>query len=448
MNESIVIHTISSAGSALSKTDIKSLGIDRLSLVLGAEKIYVDKILSAIERHLDDEGFMKAASGYEWYSAEWFRDSSMVSISLTQFASFLRKNGFNDTNQIWRVRDASNRLLSFMLATVGSFQSNIEGGLLADLNDEKAHLLHNHIPARFGKDKTYFKLNTANMQYSDEVDGQNSWLRQHDSIPLLLIAVEYFVNEFGLDALHGRDTLKRLLPVLTAYLSKVYVIPCSNAWELENTRFHSYSLASIYRGLAAAENLLKPLGVNDEKGVYAGACRNNMEKIKNILDSVFVKDKTLYRSVDGPLDRPNLILEGDAAEIFIFTLFDTPFDEEVKHNTLNLMEKELFGQNVLPIRFKNDVYFDGGRWLLLGLEFAYYYMSVGEHVKASRIMKYVQKKYLDLDDQLPEQEIVDPASPGRDPDKMLEKNGGNTIKDLAWSEAEYLRAATRYLLRT
>ena len=429
----------------IEKADLSSFGVDPITVAFGEDKKHaINSTLLAVSRHIDATGFMKAASEYEWYGAAWFRDSSMTVISLVQFASMLGNKGLNNSREALIAKEHAKRIIHFLFSTVAGFKQNMERALILDTKNEKFGSLSNHLPARIGPGGKYFRINSYKFRHTDELEPQNCWLRQYDSIPLLLIATEHFIRAFGVKEFGAQDVAKRLLPEMIAYMCKVYPTPCSNAWELENQRFHSYSLASVFMGLGSAAALLKRFEIKENCAFYIKRCSEERNNIEKILNEVFVRDGILFRSAET-LSSPEPIREVDGSEIFIFTLFDTPLKEEIKKNTIKKMEYELFGSDILPIRFKGDTYFDGGRWLLLGLEFAYYYLHNGDGLKAEKILDYIDKKYLKDGHELPEQELVNPASPNGDPDKMLERNGGDVIKDLAWSEAEYLRALSQKL---
>ncbi len=405
-----------------------------------------------IKDHVDGSGFMKASTTYEWYSPAWFRDSAMVAISLVDAAKYLSDHGH--PSEADEAKSLAKSIITFMWSAIGSSSDNMRRGIASSLDDNEFKKLKNHVPARVGGDGSYFSGVVKGSAHSDATErDKDSWLRQYDSVPLVLIATERFVDEFGAASLgDARGQASGLLTLSLEYMLKFYKTECSNAWETENDKLHAYSVSSISRGVRAAKALAAKLGVGIPAALYrAYDSELNHEGIDRFLDRLFVRDCVLYRakrvfSQNGGFES-DPIMELDAAEIFVFTMFKPHLQDydQVERRTIEAMEAELFAGNVLPVRYLGDTYFDGGRWLLLGLEFASYHAGRGELPEAWRVIDYIRHKYLDGGGgSLPEQEIVNPESPGRDPERYLDKNGGAPISDLAWSEAFYIRAVIAY----
>jgi GH15 family glucan-1,4-alpha-glucosidase len=129
----------------------------------------------------------------------------------------------------------------------------------------------------------------------------------------------------------------------------------------------------------------------------------------------------------------------DSSELFIFSRFlDGELGPDIEHKTFEEIVASRFGSNELPTRYPGDVYFTGGRWLLLGLECANYLARKGDRDAAERKIFHVLEQHFDS---MPEQVLVDPESPNHEAGiRDLERNNGETIKELEWSYAEYVEA--------
>ncbi len=398
--------------------------------------------LSQLVKHVDDSGFTRASLTYAWYHAHWFRDAAMAVHALTDTADFF--NGSNN-RKAKLAQDAAGRIINFTWDTIAKYKDGINNALSLDPESEEFKLLKNHLPARVSKYGNYFACIRDGRPYTDQIeDDKDSWLRQYDSIPLSIIATEKFINSFGISALSQKtkSNIKGMLRASIKYMLKTYNAPGANAWELDWDEVHAYTAASISKGLRSAADIA------DRLGVYIGDLGDLQEKadgIDRFIEKSFVREGVLYKSAkatgNGTTAEPNLSV--DSSEIFIFSMFRPKLSKEVEENTVRAMEKELFDGNVLPIRYQKDPYFFGGRWLLLGLEFARYYSRNGRQEDAKRILDYVNEKYIKQDFSLPEQELVNPANLD-DPDHYFERNGSSMIRELGWSEAEYLRAAIAY----
>ncbi len=460
------------------------------------------EVINYIESQIKPSGYMKASHNYLYYIPMWFRDSSFTSISLTHNAKFFEKN--NDKEDEEKAKDASTRLLNFMWKSVNNFSQNMEKAInLPYEHPAFNNTMLTHVPARINEDgKMGWHRGNNLMESDDPVDhldfNQSLWLKQFDSVPLLIIATNEYIKNFGIDEKIGESLHKitKLLPLMINYMNKIYVTPCSNAWEMDTNQIHAYDVAAIYSGMenalelvkyfkkelneeysikklkklkdilnasdiencleeknkAEIELCLKAINMaNNEKinNIDENEILKNMDNIDKFLKNHFIRNNILYKAKDvfkndgtfknGP------VFEVDSEEIFIFTRFKPPSaTKTVQNKTMEKIETDLFDGNVLPIRFLGDKYFFGGRWPLLGLEAANWYIQNNKKENAEKIINYITEKYLLNSNKIPEQELVNPASKD-DPDKFFEKNNSNIIDDLAWSESAYADVLSEYL---
>ncbi len=406
----------------------------------------ISKPLSKVISHIDDKGFARASLAYRWYEAAWFRDSSMMVMGLCEAGGLLKAS----QNPAYLEAEASaKRVIGFLWKSLGNFNSNVKKALSLDPSSGRFKLLENHVPARIGEDGGYFSCVQDDKPYSDAQE-ENPYirLRQYDSVPLTLMATEKLMETCGGGALDAatKKMIASNLKDLTEYMLKIYRTPGANAWELDDDEVHAYTVASISRGIRSAMYLADRLDVDLST---LGNLNSKVMEIDEFLEKTFVRGNILYKSVESAggvavAETPNHKI--DASEIFIFTLFKPKLSAAVEKATIRKIERELFKGNALPTRYKKDPYFSGGRWPLLGLEFARYYAEQGDMESADKILKYVKGQHLDLagDGTIPEQELVDPECPNEDLDNWFKKNGGKVIGELGWAEAEYLVAVAAY----
>ncbi len=403
--------------------------------------------LTQVMRHISPTGFTRASLLYRWYEASWFRDSSMMAIGLTEATEFLRSN---QDPRCAETQSAAGSILGFLWGTIGKFDDSIRAALAIDASSKEFLLLKNHIPARMGENGQYFSFTSNGVEYSDAQEN-NTYikLRQYDSVPLTLIATHKFIEMAGENALDPaiKERIRGSLDNLVQYMLKTYRTPSANAWELDEGEMHSYTVASISGGLRSAIFLSQLLGANigDLKELNA-----KVKEVDAFIEDTFVRDGILYKSANTPgtvpaVQGPNRYV--DASAIFVFTLFKPQLSAGVEANTIKKMEDDLFDGNVLPIRYLGDTYFSGGRWPLLGLEFAHYYAEHGDFASALRILDYVKEKHLGPNGGgvIPEQELVNPACPNSDLHDWFKKNGNVVISELGWAEAEYVKAVITYV---
>ncbi len=443
---------------------------------------------------IDKKGYIPASSNYEWYIPMWFRDSSFISISLTHNARYLNKT---DQKNINIIKNASARLLNSMWKAIDGFSENIDRGIELPLENGAFHNnILNHVPARFNQNykvgwhrhRSDEEMISDNPVLEEEYDLNTSiWLKQYDSVPLLIIATNEYIKNFGIDENMAESLHKilKLLPKMIEYMNKVYVAPCSNAWEIDTHQIHAYDVAAIHCGMENALELIKQFKkekkniknnlkkikeniindfdnqnlknielhlriinlVNNEEleEINENKILENINNINRFLKNHFIINKILYKATDNFRNENSLIKEVDGEELFILNRFKPPcITKEIQDNTMQKIEEDLFNNNVLPIRFKGDTYFHGGRWPLLGLEAANWYINNNKIKEAKKIIDYITQKYLLKDNKICEQELINPASK-IDPDNYYEKQGNRIIDDLAWSESAYIYTVMNFI---
>ncbi len=458
------------------------------------------EVTSYIISQINEKGYMKASQDYKYYIPMWFRDSSFTSISLTHNAKFLALE--KDDENYRKAKNASARLLNFMWKAINKFSENMNRAIEIPFENCAFDIILNHVPARINENysmgwhRNNKEMGSDNPLYYSDLN-RSKWLKQYDSVPLLIIATNEYIKNFGIDeniekSLHK---ISKLLPKMVEYMNKVYVAPCSNAWEMDTHQIHAYDVAAIYSGMENTIELVKYIKTNlkkdlvdnlkglnkslnkenfnkyiDKKNIHKlESCLGEIEiinnkKIQNIdenkilkymnninkfLEDHFIRNNIIYKAKDifnenGDFNS-NPIKEVDSEELFILNRFKPPcITKEIQDNTMQKIEEDLFNNNVLPIRFKEDKYFYGGRWPLLGLEAANWYIDNNKNEEAKKIINYITQKYLIINSKIVEQEIVNPAS-NYDPNEFYNKNNKKVIDDLAWSESAYVDTITKYL---
>ncbi|MGC8687562.1 MAG: hypothetical protein ACP5RM_02570, partial [Candidatus Micrarchaeia archaeon] len=368
----------------------------------------------------------------------WFRDSSWVAISLLTYYDFAKKA---DTATASSALDAASRIINFNINSISRFLGNITKLNNVDYEDPEFFNLKYHMPSRCGPNHEFFKSDIIDDTL--ESNTRHSWLMQYDSIPLILLSLQKKQEFYGLniqETMFLRDNIRAILE----YLGKVYITECPSMWEIDADKLHVYDVASIYSSFNFARNLsAKNIIDMNEEEINRIETRYYSSGTLGFIKRYFVNNNMLYSEKKPFSELPDISRGFDGSEIFAFNYFGIGPEslgiENIEERTIKGMEETLFGNNVLPIRFIGDIYFTGGRWLLLGLEFANYYAMHGNILKAKRIVEYIESKYKGS---YPEQEIVNPASPNTDQGNYYALNGYKPIQKLAWSYASMIIAST------
>jgi GH15 family glucan-1,4-alpha-glucosidase len=415
--------------------------IEKTSHSLSMPENLHSKYMPFLERfgkHLLNEigtnGYIQASSRYSPYKPHWIRDSSFIAISLFNIARFLRDA--DKESEAKKYIEAASRINTFNMNVIERRIERIKQTIQIPYEDERHYLLDSHIPARVGPSMDLFVDKNLN-----DITSYNKWLIQHDTVPLFIMSLESERLALGTLTNIRKQFLDSNAVTLGRYLNKIALTPSSNAWEMETDFMHPYTTSAIYAGKRSLARLLVKENPRLLGEHWEGFIDNTpiIEMLR--LD---VNNGVAYRR-RKPFSDPDTNAGVDSEEIFMFSRFgisDLDIGAGVKDKTIALIEKDLFSGHMLPLRNLNDVYFLGGRWLLLGLEYARYLAFDGDLENASEIISYVLGKH---SSSMPEQEIINPANPeSREGAIDLQRNNGLPIQHLNWSYA----AATEAMLST
>lgn len=391
------------------------------------------RVADGLEKYTAPNGYTRASLSYEPYAGCWFRDSSIVSMAYSTLGLLLKDYSHRHESEAWKQEERSSRILNFLwLNAIQSHTKLIERVTSMSMESDALKAFENHIPAVVGSDGTQFKGRFSHMP--DRKPGEDG-IKQHDSIPLPLLATYYHLTAFGPGKIE--DVIRIISEnryILFRYMEKTYKSPCADIWEGYHDHIHAYDVAAVYNGIKSLALILDETGTRKQvKGLHPET-ETVLSEIDSFLRDFFIRDGILFKA-KREFQEP--IREVDASAIIINNHLRTPcITADVQKKTMAEIESQLFGGNTLPKRFKGDSYFGGGVWLLLGLEAALWYVRNNEPAKAHRIISYVEEKYLRGDSyQLPEQELTEPAL---DPEGHLARNNNHVISDLALSNASYI----------
>ncbi|EQD43726.1 glycoside hydrolase 15 [mine drainage metagenome] len=398
---------------------------------------------------VEENGYISAAKDYWWYKPHWIRDSSWIAISLIRFARYY--SGIN-SKLAQEALQSADKIINFNVSVVRNRTGSMQKAIDTPYESPEFMRLSHRIPARVGREGTLYFGDGIND--TGENDTTRSWLMQYDNIPLITLSIKERLSAFG-STESIRNFLSTNLETMLKYVGKTYIAECSNAWEVRTDMLHAYDIAAAHAFFRAAEyfadtgitNITKSNIKEIETGIYR---HNENGEIKcagpaEFLHDLFIKDSRLYANKRPNLSSPETNLGFDAEEIFIFTEFGLSgnlLGDGIEENTISAIKNELFSGHELPIRFNDDTYFKGGRWLLLGLEMANYELSKGKIENAEKTVNYITERYKGS---YPEQEIVDPANPNTDMYDLYAANGYKPIQDLAWSYAAMVNTTVKIL---
>ena len=429
--------------------------------VLAERKKNIAAAISHITSSIMPDGYVKAATDYTWYKLMWFRDSSMVSSSLSQAASSIKKIGDADLAPFAeKAKDGALKILSKHWELMERNKDKLLSAASMPLENYELKKLKNHIPARVDGDGRLANTEIDGRKINDfaEAENPNSWLKQFDSVPLVLHATAEFVKAFGIGSLPEglAESIRKNIGVMADYIINVYKCPCADVWEQNPHMLHSYDIGAAYAGLNSVLYLGSELGIDINADKISQEIYSSTGLI-NFMNEFFVKDGVLrkYREEFKPdvAENPKV----DASAYLLFALFDPEHalvNEKVYAKTMEALRRNhVFwssdGKRVydsaFPKRYEGDRYFGGSGWILLAAAEAYLNAKNGDPSKAEYILKSIESLIPESGFSLPEQEPMDEELLNPQREGENDAPGKKPAMDLIWSAAEYIRAATAHM---
>jgi GH15 family glucan-1,4-alpha-glucosidase len=203
------------------------------------------------------------------------------------------------------------------------------------------------------------------------------------------------------------------------YLAALWQSPCHDLWEEFGDQVHTYTLASIYAGLAAAADfLLRP------------ALKDVAASIKTyILENCTAPDGSFVKSVGSDL------VDGSLSALAIPYRVVEPDDPRMVA-TMRRVEAELYAPGCGVHRYVRDVYYGGGAWLLLAAWLGWYEADRGDTAKAVAILAGIERQAT-AGGELPEQVVPPMLADASNYDHWVEVRGPIALP-LLWSHAMLL----------
>ncbi len=323
-----------------------------------------------------------ASPNFPTYHYCWFRDASFVAYSMDLVGQTASSQRFH----AWAASIVNQRLpmieRTLQLVAAGS-------------PIEKIEVLHTRYTLE-GEDGTLEEW--PNFQ----LDGFGTWLWALN---------EHRVrNNISLPA----DWIKAATATAN-YLEVLWHQPCYDCWEEFPDKLHLHTLAAIYGGLQAcqeldgkdrADTLAQIKSFVFDRGVIAGHFAK------------FIGSDTVDASLLGLSTPYNLVAH----------------DHPLMQATVLEIEK-ILSQGEGVHRYNSDTYYGGGEWVLLGAWLGWYYAETGQKLKARKLISWIEStadKLGYLPEQVPET-LNDPEfyQPWLD-------RWGKIATPLLWSHANYL----------
>ena len=250
-------------------------------------------------------------------------------------------------------------------------------------------------------------------------EGEEWWNFQLDGYGTWLWALAEHLARYPDATLQAE--LKSAVELTVRYLSAFWKLPNFDCWEENRHDIHPATLAAIYGGLKAAAKIYPESAICRAGLRQAGAIRSYVKRV-GLCENALVK--SIGRN------------EVDASLLSAALPYDLfPLRGQVMRATVERIEKELVAPDGGVYRYRRDVYYGAGEWLLLTAWLGWYYARSGQREKALDCLRWVASQ-ADEQGNLPEQVAHHLLAPAHLPE--WEARWGISAKPLLWSHAMYL----------
>jgi len=210
---------------------------------------------------------------------------------------------------------------------------------------------------------------------------------------------------------------REILFLVRNYLAALWRYPCYDCWEENGEDIHTYTLAAIHAGLASLGKLFE-----DEESIRIADEIKSYLLIELASGGIFKKSK-----------KRDIV---DASLISIAVPFSIlPVDDLLVTQTIDMIVRDLGYRNVGLHRFRGDVYYGGGIWILLSAWLGWYYAESGQASLALDILRWIEAQAAE-NGGLPEQLCVDLYS--QEECKQWRFKWNEPANPLLWSQAMYM----------
>lgn len=343
-------------------------------------KDLVSQSIAIIQENQAEGGGFLASPTFENYRYSWFRDGAYIAYSMDLMGEH-----------------SSARRFHTWAAEVIASKSQVVHQALEILEKTGEPSPTKYLHTRYTLEGEEYQQDWPNNQ----LDGIGTWvwsLREHAR-------------------LSGEPLLTSLLEsaaLAVKYISALWSYPCSDCWEEFPDQIHTYTLASIYIGISAYNEMTG----QDHQQVADSLRQTILEK--GIHDGSFIK----YLGTDQ-VDA-NLI-----ALAFPYRILEP--DHPVIVATIQRIETELRAGGVH--RYRGDSYYGGGEWVLLTAWLGCYWVERGDLDRARELLDWVEAQ-ADESGRFPEhvpQNLYQPEYY-----QIWRERWGDIAKPLLWSHAKYL----------
>lgn len=354
--------------------------------------------IDIILTHQHKGGAYVACPTFPTYNYSWFRDGSFIAYAMDRVKQHESSRRFH----VWcaQVVERQSKKIERLVARKHAGESISSQECLTARYTLEGHPTDD--------DWTDFQL-----------DGYGTWLW----------ALNEYVQLSGDNSLISEVTPS--INLVLQYLIAFWDSPCYDCWEEHLDAVHPYTLASIYAGLKAAQQL----NFTDAEFPLT----KTSEEILVYLEEKTIHPNGYYRKMifpSGNLENDDLTNLVDASLIGLAVPYGIhPLNERSIRSTMKKIEDDLYFPNGGVYRYLKDTYYGGGEWVLLAAWLGWYWCRDGQFDKAKKIKIFIQAQEKE-NGSLPEQisdHLLDPPYY-----QKWVNRWGAVATPLLWSQAMYI----------
>ncbi len=311
-----------------------------------------NKSIKIIRESQSAWGSYIASPTFPTYQYSWLRDGSFIAHAMDvageyeSAAAFFRWVG----RTIMRYR-----------SKVENIYKTVDSGQPVSMED----MLH----TRYSLDG--HEVNVDSTWGNAQIDGYGTWLW----------AFAEHMRRSG-DASLLRD-LNDAVQTTIHYLELVWVLPSYDCWEEFPEFLHPYSLSCVFSGLTNISPYL-PSSINDRLLDLSG-------QIRDYLLSNGIHNGKFCKLIDPKNQESHLRYEADASLVGLCQPNHVvPPDHPVMRETIQSIEQDLLRPGGGVYRYRSDVYYGGGEWLLLAAWLGWYYTCVGKISQSEALRTWIE----------------------------------------------------------
>jgi GH15 family glucan-1,4-alpha-glucosidase len=361
--------------------------------------------LQIIKQGQSESGAYIACPNFPTYHYCWLRDGSFIAHAMDTVGEFASAEAFF-------------RWVGRTIQKYGAKVEDVRYHLQAGLPIGKDNVLH----TRFTLDGT--EVTVDNTWGNFQIDGYGTWLW----------ALSEHVRCSGDTSL--LKELSEPVQITLRYLEMVWKLPNYDCWEEHPEYLHPYSLATVFAGFDSIASLVHsgqmdsgPVAVED----LASHVKDFMLKYA-VHDEIFVKHVWPGRADEPPKPIPQSGV--DSSLIGVAVPYKVlPLDNPLVLATMQAIEADLHQPGGGVYRYKADVFYGGGEWLLLTAWLGWYYALIGKIDQAESLRAWIES-HTDSDGCLAEQVSNHTLSPSSF--EFWVKKWGPVASPLLWSHAMYI----------